>query len=308
MEHSTSPAQEGSEANNTILLPIFNLIIPSRSNSPLQLDACYFESAGLLDESCTQEQSDCGLNWPSDPGFQDYEPPLASPQPIWWQDSPPVLRKSESLEEQLTRALCQHAHKESKGFLPLEKLHELVVEDSVAEALTTYIPGLSLDDARSHAQEICPRSMRAPLQPSFRRMFAILVMIQQPQEILTFIRHNIADHDLPLVRVRHGNKGAHELRRKTQPHKTLECLKGWSPFLVNSFEEYQWKTSARRRRLRRRGWNRPVESICFGSTLFQTTDAPGAYLTSETMPRLKPTFAPSRPQVPQRRNTVPRAD
>lgn len=240
MDHSTSPAQEGGEANNTILLPTFNLIIPSRPSSPLQLDASYLESAGLLDESCTQEQSHCGLNWQSDPSFQDHEPPLANPQPIWWQDSPPVLRKTESLEQQLTRALCQHAHKESKGFLPLDKLHELVVEDSVAEALTTYIPGLSLDDARSHAQEICPRSMRDPLQPSFRRMFAILVMIQQPQEILTFVRHNIADHDLPLVKARSSTKGVHELRRKTQPHKTLECLWAWSPFLVNSFEEYQW--------------------------------------------------------------------
>ncbi|RMJ17572.1 hypothetical protein CDV36_002766 [Fusarium kuroshium] len=224
MEHSISPAQEGSEANNTILLPTFNLIIPSRPSSPLQLDASYLESAGLLDESCTQEQSHCGLSWQSDPSYPDHEPPLASSQPIWWQDTSPMLRKSESLEQQLTRALCQHAHKESKGFLPLDKLHELVVEDSVTEALITYIPGLSLDDARSHAQEICPRSLRDPLQPSFRRMFAILVMIQQPQEILTFVRHNIADHDLPLIKARNSNKGAHELRRKTQPHKTLECL------------------------------------------------------------------------------------
>ncbi|KAI8716081.1 Protein kinase domain-containing protein [Fusarium sp. LHS14.1] len=240
MEHSTSPAQEGSEANSTILLPTFNLIIPSRPNSPLQLGKSYLESAGLLDESCTQEQSHCGLNWQPDPSFQDHEPPLATSQSIWWQDSSPVLQKNESLEEQLTRALCQHAHKESKGFLPLDKLHELVVEDSVAEALTTYIPGLSLDDARSHAQDICPRSIRDPLQPSFRRMFAILVMIQQPQEILTFVRHNMANYDLPLVKARSSTKGGHELRRKTQPYKALECLWGWSPFLVNSFEEYQW--------------------------------------------------------------------
>ncbi|KAM5355171.1 hypothetical protein ACJ41O_001817 [Fusarium nematophilum] len=241
MEHSNSHAQDGSEANNSILLPTFNLIIPSRPNTPLQLDASYLESAGLLDESCAQEQSHCDLTWQPDPCFQDHHQPTSTnPQPIWWQDSPPVLRTRESLEQQLTSALCQHAHKESKGFLPLDKLHELVVEDSVAEALTACIPGLSLDAARIHAQEICPRSMRDPLQPSFRRMFAILVMIQQPQEILTFVRHSIADHDLPLVKARNSHRGAHELRRKTQPHKTLECLQGWSPFLVNSFEEYQW--------------------------------------------------------------------
>lgn len=240
MEHSTSPAQEGSEASHTLLLPTFNFIIPSRPSSPPDLDASYLESAGLLHESCSQEQSHGGLNWQSDPSFQDHKPPLANPLPIWWQNSLPVLPKSESLEQQLTRALCQHAHKESKGFLPLEKLHELVVEDSVTETLITYIPDLSLDNARTYAQEICPRSMRDPLQPSFRRIFAILVMIQQPKEIITFVRHNIADHDLPLVKAESSTRGMHELRRKTQPHMALECLCEWSQFLVNSFEEYQW--------------------------------------------------------------------
>ncbi|RSL43085.1 hypothetical protein CEP54_015227 [Fusarium duplospermum] len=47
-------------------------------------------------------------------------------------------------------------------------------------------------------------------------------MIQQPQEILTLVRHNITDHDLPLVKARNSNTPAHELRRKTQPHKTLD--------------------------------------------------------------------------------------
>ncbi|KAM0424910.1 hypothetical protein ACHAPT_009966 [Fusarium lateritium] len=161
MEHLTSPAQEGSKAN-PILLPTFNLIIPSRSNTPLQLDASYLESAGLLDESCTQEQSHCDLTWQPDPCFQDHEPLLVNSQPIWWQDPPSVLRTSESLEQQLTGALCQHAHKESKGFLPLDKLYELVVEDSVAEAFTACVPDLSPDDARIHAQEICPPSPTVP--------------------------------------------------------------------------------------------------------------------------------------------------
>ncbi|RYP66629.1 hypothetical protein DL771_007698 [Monosporascus sp. 5C6A] len=46
-------------------------------------------------------------------------------------------------------------------------------------------------------------------------------MIQQSMEILTFINNNIADHDLPLVKGRSGNKGSYNLR-------------------LNSFDEYQW--------------------------------------------------------------------
>ncbi|RSL43087.1 hypothetical protein CEP54_015226 [Fusarium duplospermum] len=80
-EHLTSPAQEGSEAN-TMTLPTFNLIIPSLPNAPLQLDASYLESVGLLNEPYSQEQSHCDLTWQPDPCCQDGEPLLANTQRI----------------------------------------------------------------------------------------------------------------------------------------------------------------------------------------------------------------------------------
>ncbi|KAF2815138.1 uncharacterized protein BDZ99DRAFT_567033 [Mytilinidion resinicola] len=154
------------------------------------------------------------------------------------------LRK-ESLEQQLRDALCQHAHKESKGFLPLDKLNQLVVEDSVVESLKKCMPELSVARVGRLAKNICPGSVRHSSRPSFCRIFAILVMIERPQEIPIFVNNNITDHELPLVKARNENTGRSELRRKTQPNKSLECLNKWSSLLVDLFEGYQWTLLSR---------------------------------------------------------------
>lgn len=205
-------------------------------------DTSYLESVGLLDESQTQEQFPSDITWPCGQSTDDIEPAETS-DPSWSyaiSDDSPIPSKTESLEQRLRGALCQHAHKESKGFLPLNKLNELVVEDSVAEALRECMPEHAADSVRQLAHAICPGSVRNPSQPSFRRIFGILVMIQQPQEILTFVHNNITDLDLPLIKARNGNTGRSELRRKTQPNKPLECFQTWSSFWVDLFEEYQW--------------------------------------------------------------------
>jgi hypothetical protein len=244
VEHSTHP-QNCFDNNASLLLPsapVLNLILPSRPNSPLQLDS-YLESAGLLNDSYTQEQGPYDLTWSYGQSTDSIRPLEIISEPSWSHgisDTSPVSSRKESLEQQIRGALCQHAHKESKGFLPLDKLNELVVEDSVAEALRECMPELSVDSARRLAQAICPGSVRDPLQPSFCRMFAILVLIEQPQEILIFVNNNITDHDLPLVKTRNENTGRSELRRKPQPQKSLECINKWSSFLVDLFEEYQW--------------------------------------------------------------------
>jgi hypothetical protein len=241
---ASSHPQNDSDNSAPPLLPSFNLILPSRPNTPWQLDdTTYLESAGLLEESYIQEQGPCDLTWPCGQSTDSIRPLEIISGPSWSHeisDISPVPSRRESLEQRLRGALCQHAHKESKSFLPRDKLNELVVEDSVAETLTECIPELSVNSARQLALTICPGSGRDPLHPSFRRMFAILVMIEQPQEILILVNNNITDHDLPLVKVRNRNAGRSELRRRTEPHKSLECIDKWSSFLVDLFEEYQW--------------------------------------------------------------------
>ena len=231
-------ANDGSEAFFLLPgLPQFNFIGPSRPPTPQQPDPPYLESAGLLDGLYHEDQP-----WLCDPGDFCDQPFNADSHPLWPPpilEPAPVLARTGSLEEQLLGALCENAHRESKGFIPLGYLLQLVNEGSVADALRACMPNLSDDQAWGHAQTICCK-VQSVTTPSFRRIFAILVMIQQPREILTFINNNITDHDLPLVKGRSGAKGSYDLRRKVQPHTTLRCLQHWSSFLVNSFDEYQW--------------------------------------------------------------------
>ena len=239
-----SHPRNGSENGASLHLPSFNLILPSRPNTPWQLDdPTYLESAGLLEESYIQEQNlydsaSLSSQYTDSIRSLDISPGISWTPEI--SETSPVPSRRESLEHLLRDALCQHAHKESKSFLPRDRLNELVVEDSVAEALTKCMPELSVESSLQLAQTICHSSGRDPLHPSFRRIFAILVIIEQPQEILIFVNNNITDHDLPLVKVRNANAGRSELRRRTEPHKSLECTSRWSSFLVDLFVEYQW--------------------------------------------------------------------
>lgn len=259
MEPRTSPPssslQDESNTSNSLLTTSFNLILPSRPSPPLPLgETSYLELAGLFDESFTHDESLNNLTLPLSPSLDDLGLPLSlfpdNTEPLEaiagsgfdLEASGPLstLPVNETLEQQLRSAVCQHIHKESKGFLPLDKLKELVIEQSVAIALKECMPHMSLDDAQFYAQTICLGSLRNPLQSSFRRIFAILAMIQQPQEVLTFIENNITDHELPLLKVRGEKRGRFELRRRFQPHRTLECLDKWSPFWIDSFEGCQW--------------------------------------------------------------------
>ncbi|KAF5722005.1 kinase-like (PK-like) [Fusarium mundagurra] len=240
-----SGVEDDSNGSSSLPIPSFNFILPSRPNTPLPLgETSYLGSAGLLDESVSHE---LGLNdpiWSLDLTIDNTEQlqEAVDSSHLRTEVSGPlvVIPEIESLEQQLRGAICQHAHKESKGFLPLDKLNEIVIEDSVSVALRECIPHLSHDDAQFHATAICPRSQRNLREPSFRRIFAILTLIQQPQEVFAFMENNITDLDLPLVKVRGEHKGRYELRRKFQPNRPLEGLDKWSPFLIDSFEGCQW--------------------------------------------------------------------
>ncbi|CAG1978794.1 unnamed protein product [Fusarium graminearum] len=248
MEPLTSFVSSGLEDDNngccSLPIPSFNFILPSRSNTPLPIgETSYLGSTGLLDDSASLDLGPNDPIWFADittDNIEQLEAVNSSRFPTEVPGSLSMLPENESLEQQLRGAICQHAHKESKGFLPLDKLNEIVTEDSVSVALRECMQHLSHDEAKFHAKMICPRFQRNHMEPSFRRVFAILAMIQQPQEVFALMENKITDHDLPLIKVPGEKKGRHELRRKFQPHRPLECLHKWSPFLIDSFEGCQW--------------------------------------------------------------------
>lgn len=76
---------------------------------------------------------------------------------------------------------------------------------------------------------------------SYIKIMAILVMLERSLEIRSFF-DEVSDDDLPLTKSKTISRKKHyELRRRSDPEKSLECFKGWSQARIDRFEEEQWK-------------------------------------------------------------------
>ncbi|RKL25999.1 hypothetical protein BFJ72_g13890 [Fusarium proliferatum] len=124
-----SDIDDDSNGGRSLAIPSFNFILPSRPNAPLPHgETSYLGSTGLLDESVSHEPGLDDPIWSLDLTIDNTEQleavdgaqfPIEASGPLL------MLPEIESLEQQLRGAICQHAHKESKGFLPLDKLNEI---------------------------------------------------------------------------------------------------------------------------------------------------------------------------------------
>ncbi|KAL1868949.1 hypothetical protein Daus18300_005785 [Diaporthe australafricana] len=162
-------------------------------------------------------------------------------------------------------------------FLPESLLMSLVNPASVAQELIRCRsrfrrwglcrgPGRTDEGVRELAAAICDDA--TDLSRSYRRIFAILVMIGLPWKILNFIRHSNTDDGLP-YEGREGKKmwyyrlvpnsypnisephprakipvvEAQQDGKPSQP-KRLGCFRGWKPSKKREFEKFQWMVRA----------------------------------------------------------------
>lgn len=74
----------------------------------------------------------------------------------------------------------------------------------------------------------------------YQRIFAILVLIEQPRKIRRFLKDKVCDADLPLT-LHHGKM----YRRKDKENKRpLGCFEGWKSLLTKKFDDTQWQVKA----------------------------------------------------------------
>lgn len=124
-------------------------------------------------------------------------------------------------------------HGGSKGFFPRETLLALVDEETVAKELRRSYKRLAPNTIRMISQEVCGTR-------SFRKIFALLVLTHKLTDIRTFIRHDVADDDLPLCKVPYQGVNIFQLARRGDSKSPLICFKAWSPLDIWNFEEWQW--------------------------------------------------------------------
>lgn len=133
---------------------------------------------------------------------------------------------------------CENQQRE-KGFFPNSTFTTLINEEVVGEELQRWREFRRLGSANLQGltETICGNR-------SFRKIFALLVIVGKVLCIETFITDGVTDDDLPLCKVSRLGSYLFGLGRKRNPPTALSCFESWGPSSIRSFEEWQWTVLA----------------------------------------------------------------
>lgn len=152
-----------------------------------------------------------------------------------------------SLRDQLIEALCVVEGQQGKsGFIPRGIL-ETIINDYITFTTLTKVLGstMSTTDIWRYARTICHMPKPGDPTPTFRKVFAILVRIRKPEEIVRFVEHGVSDADIPLANLlRPGSTRSIYLSRSNAPLQALQFLMSWEAGDCEDFEREQWTTVA----------------------------------------------------------------
>ncbi|KAK4221641.1 hypothetical protein QBC38DRAFT_461269 [Podospora fimiseda] len=102
------------------------------------------------------------------------------------------------------------------------------------KTLSASLPSITDDTIAKYAETVC--------ESGYRKIFAILVMLERPWEIVLFIKKRLCDNDLPpSEHIVKGSSGRlFEMRRRGFPYKPLACCKRWTYRTHEQFYKVQW--------------------------------------------------------------------
>jgi hypothetical protein len=129
-------------------------------------------------------------------------------------------------------------------FLPSGELCRVINAESVARELAkTLSSSHTLEQVQAYAEIVCreTEAMRKDkmVLRIFRKVFALLVMVEMSSSIPHFLEEDVSDLDLSLNSVKMG--GIVELYRRDSA-EPLQCFRhpGWSIVKLRNFEKDQW--------------------------------------------------------------------
>jgi hypothetical protein len=139
----------------------------------------------------------------------------------------------------------------TQRFLPKDQLSNVITPETVfAELVSCFQWTYKRDQILAFANAICsiaPCHVDGRLrQKSYRLIFVILVLVERSESILSFLKENVSDLDLPLEPVKERGSLTGFRRRTPNPDGTpqplLECFDDdeWSPSSREHFDRYQW--------------------------------------------------------------------
>ena len=115
-------------------------------------------------------------------------------------------------------------------------MEELISEDAVIRVIQDGSPGAFTKEAvRDYARAVCdPKN-------SFRKLFAILVLLRRGREIVNFVNAELSDRDLPLkAEPRNSSGNLIHMRRAADPQAPLKCFRNWYAVDHEDFDKWQW--------------------------------------------------------------------
>ncbi|KAJ4385998.1 hypothetical protein N0V93_008889 [Gnomoniopsis smithogilvyi] len=134
-----------------------------------------------------------------------------------------------------------------RGFFPKGELEKIITKKIVREILDNETLCLPPTELKFYVDKICHTPSRQNAEPSYRKVFTILLLIGKPNRIVHFIKYGLSDRDLPLASVPIDDTGnIFELRHRGTPETSLpsECFGEADITATGDFEGWQWATVA----------------------------------------------------------------
>jgi len=130
----------------------------------------------------------------------------------------------------------------SKTFLPNNETHRLINHAAVAHELSMHTTDINLaQQIQKYTKAICGvhevEIHGEKKITTFRKIFALLVLIEAVPSIVDFLREEVTDQDLPLVKREQDGMLYRKGGRICVPPG---CFREWSPLKLENFQSYQW--------------------------------------------------------------------
>ncbi|KAI1737668.1 kinase-like domain-containing protein [Xylaria scruposa] len=149
---------------------------------------------------------------------------------------------SMTLLDRLTSAMIP-ADGTDNWFIPTDQLKKILDQDSVKDEITTLFSEEPAEQLERLVDDICgqERDVRSSI---CRKIFAVLVMIDQARSIKQFTAYDISDADIPLKPNEEGRFIITALhKRQESTYQRIE-LDGWNVTNYRNFLKYQWRVNA----------------------------------------------------------------
>ncbi|KAF2134966.1 kinase-like protein [Dothidotthia symphoricarpi CBS 119687] len=242
--HDVSPRLEQFSSSSDNWHPVEDSILlhaPPR-HSPGSLDeASSVDRNGGLSIETSENARTISLEQAQDllahTGAQFPEEQISAPTKVTL-DNPTNPRRA-ILDNWIRERMVLCAEKKELRFLPINEIQDLVTQENIRKELQqANVQG----DLSTITADICePRETPGGKSSSRQRIFAVLCMLQKASEIVSFIRENIFDSDLPFIFDLHSVPRRDVCCTSDQGFKPVRLFSSeiWRPMERELFYHYQ---------------------------------------------------------------------